>query len=103
MKSSSEIRFDYRNAIAQARALEDAADRVERHVAKRLSETAQETHQAWRGDSATIYINKLLNLQRQVDETARVLRDIAADIRRIARAIYQAEMTALWIAQQRKS
>lgn len=103
MKSSSEIRFDYHNAIAQANALEGTADNIERRVARKLKETAQETHQAWRGDSATIYINKLLGLQEQVGDTAKELRDIAGDIRRIAKIIYEAEMAALRIAQQRKS
>jgi len=103
MKSSSEIRFDFQNAMEQASRLDALADSIDRRVAGRLEETAQSVHAAWKGDSAARYIGKTQDLRQQVRQTARTLRDIAADIRRIARRIYEAEMRALAIARRRNS
>jgi len=103
MKSSSEIRFDFRNAMEQAKKLDALADSIDRRVAGKLDETAQSVHAAWKGDSATRYIGKTQELRRQVHQTANSLRDIAEDIRRIARRIYEAEMRALEIARSRNS
>lgn len=103
MKSSSEIRFDFQNALEQARKLEAMADSIDRRVANRLEETSQSVHAAWKGDSATRYIGKTQELRRQVRQTANTLRDIAGDIRRVARRIYEAEMRALEIARNRTS
>ena len=103
MKSSSEIRFDFQNAMEQARKLDSLADNIERRVSNKLEETAQNIHSAWKGDSATRYIGKDQVLQQQTRQTARTLRDTAEDIRRIARRIYEAEMRALEIAQRRES
>ncbi len=101
MKSSSEIRFDFQNAMEQARRLDALADSLERRVAGKLDETAQSVHAAWKGSSANRYISKTQELRAQVRQSARTLRDIADDIRRIARRIYEAEMRALEIARRR--
>lgn len=103
MKSSSEIRVDFQNAMQQAQKLDELANDIDRRVANKLDETAQSVHAAWKGDSATLYIGKTQELRRQVQQTARTLRDTAEDIRRIARRIYEAEMRALEIAQSRNS
>lgn len=102
MKSSSEIRFDFQNAMEQAKKLDTLADNIERRVVNRLDETSQSVHAAWKGDSASRYLYKTQELQRQIRQTARTLRDTAQDIRRIARRIHEAEMRALEIARSRK-
>ena len=103
MKSSSEIRFDFQNAMQQAQKLDELANDIDRRVANKMDETAQNVHAAWKGDSATLYIGKTQELRQQVQQTAKTLRDTAEDIRRIARRIYEAEMRALEIAQSRNS
>lgn len=101
MKQSNEIRFDFQNALSQARRLEALAETIERQGAAKLNETSGGVNTAWKGESAHIYLGKLEELARQVRETARMLRDIAADIRRIAKTVYDAEMQALEIARKR--
>lgn len=103
MKSSSEIRFDFQNAMDQAKKLDELANSIDRRVAGKLDETSQSVHAAWKGDSANRYIGKTQELRWQIQQTARTLRDTAEDIRRIARRIYEAEMRALEIAQRRDS
>lgn len=101
MKSSWEIRIDFQNAIAQATALENLANDIERKVAGKLTQSAQSIHAAWKGESASQYINKTMDLCKQVQRTVTTLRDTASDIRRIAKQIYDAEQRALEIASRR--
>lgn len=103
MKSSSEIRFDFQNAMEQAKKLDALADNIERRVVNKLDETSQSVHAAWKGDSANRYLIKTQELQRQIRQTANALRNTAQDIRQIARRIYEAEMRALEIARNRKA
>ena len=103
MKSSSEIRFDFQNALEQAKKLETLADSIDRRVVDKMTETTQSIHAAWKGNSATRYINKAQDLRQQIEQTANILRSTAEDIRRIARRVYEAEMQALEIAQSRKT
>lgn len=101
MKSSREIHFDFQNAMDQAKRLDSLADSIDRRAAGKLEDAAQIVHTAWKGDSAARYIRKVQELHGQVRQTARELRDVAEDIRRIARRVYEAEMRALAIAQRR--
>lgn len=103
MKSRYQIRFDFQNAISQARKLDDLADRLERTVVRRMDDVASDLHAAWKSDSANRYIQKEQELKGSIKDTVDELRCIADDIRTIARRIYDAEMRALRIAQQRKA
>lgn len=103
MKTSSEIRFDYQKALEQARRLDALADSMNRRAAGRLGEAAQCIHAAWKGDSAARYLGKTQELRRQIRQNTAVLRAAAADVRRIARQIYEAEMRALEIARRRNA
>lgn len=102
MKSSNEIRFDFQNAMEQAKKLDALAESIDRRAANKVEETAQSVHAAWKGDSAARYIGKTRQLSQQLHQTANTLRDTAEDIRSVARRIYEAEMRALRIAQSRK-
>lgn len=103
MKTYGEIRFDYQNAMAQAKRLDELADSIDRRVAGKLEESAQSIHAAWKGDTSTRYIRKTQTLKEEIRKTARTLRETAADIRRIAQALYNAEMQALEIARKREA
>lgn len=103
MKSDNEIRIDFQNALEQARRLDSIADRLDRRVAGKLEETTQGIHAAWKSDSASLYLGKNQELQRQIRQTGKRLRAAAEEIRKIARQIYEAEMRALEIARQRKT
>jgi uncharacterized protein YukE len=56
---------------------------------------------SWKGDNAKAYIGKGSRLQENIRGTAGELRSIAAEIRTIAKRIYDAEMAALAIAENR--
>lgn len=103
MKSSYQISVDFHNAENQAKKLDELADRVERRVADALKTSAEELHSVWKGDSATKYLRKENEMTEQLRQIARGLRDVASDIRRVAKRTYDAEMEALRIAQSRHS
>lgn len=103
MRTSSQIYFDFSNARTQAARLDDLAARLERQAVKGMGQAAQSVGRAWSGKPASRYIQKGDSLKAQVSGTVSDLRSIAADIRRIAQAVYNAEMEALRIAQQRRS
>ena len=101
MKSSTQIRFDFQNAKNQANKLDELADNLEQQVVRKMSDTAQQLSAAWSGESANRYLVKQAELQQEVAETVRALREIAEEIRRIAKRVYDAEMEALRIALQK--
>ena len=96
MSSRSEIRFNFNQALAQASELDSLADRLEQ-LENKTENSMQTLSAAWKGQNATAFLRK------EVRKTALEIHSIADDIRRIARRIYEAEMAALRIAQQRKS
>lgn len=103
MKSSSQIKFDFNNATQQARRLEELADQVEKDVVRGLEENIQMLRVVWTGEAARSFARKEEQLHAQVKESAAELRQIAEDIRRIARQVYDSEMRALEIARRRVS
>lgn len=103
MSSLSVIQFNYKQALAQADKLEGIASDMSR-VAKTDMENSMRTlSNGWKGSNANAFIAKETRVQGNVNELAKTIRNIAADIRRVAWTIYQAEMEALRIAQERKS
>ena len=103
MKTESEIRMDFQQAIEQARRLDALADSMDRRTAGRMGSAIEGVHSAWRGDSAARYLGKVQTLQKEVRQSANSLRAAASEVRRIARQIYEAEMRALEVAQSRRS
>ncbi|MDO5415632.1 MAG: WXG100 family type VII secretion target [Lachnospiraceae bacterium] len=103
MSTRSEIRFNFRQALAQADELDGVAERLERLSGKTMESSMQTLASAWKGQNATAFLRKEDILKGDVKKTAMEIHDIADDIRRIARRIYNAEMAALQIASRRES
>lgn len=103
MRTSSEIFFDFTNARHQADRLDSMADKLSRQTVKGMEQAAQSAAQAWAGDNGTRYVQKGADLKNQINQTVTELRSVAADIRSVAKTVYNAEMETLRIAQQRRS
>lgn len=101
MKTSAQIRFDFSNALSQATKLEQLAEQTDRTVVREMEQQMEQMRSVWTGESARRFIQKSGEFSLQVEESAQELRKIAEDIRRIARIVYEAEMSALEIAQRR--
>lgn len=103
VKSSWRIKMDFQNAIHQANQLDSIADEMESEVAKRLVRSADELAQAWKGGGAAEFLSKSEELHNNVSTSVQELREIAADIRRVAARVRRAEEQALRLAQNRFS
>ncbi len=101
MASKYRIKMDFKEAKRQADELDDIADNL-RNVADRdLEQAMAALNSGWKGDSATLYLNKVNSVKEKTYREVRDLQSIASDIRRTARIIYEAEMEAWRIAHER--
>lgn len=103
MKSNTQIRFDFQNARQQADRLDELAGNLEQQVLRQMFDANQQLRNAWTGESANRFVAKQSELQEKIRSTIRALREIADEIRRIAKQVYDAEMQAYYIASQRHS
>lgn len=101
MATRSGIEFNFRQALAQADKVDEIADRLSNLSGRRFSGTMQNLAVNWKGESAAMYFSKGARLQDKMGDTVGELRRTADDIRRVARALYEAEMAALEIALRR--
>ena len=102
MASKASIEFDFQKAKAQADKLDTIADQLNGLSDHKFGDAMQNLSSNWKGENASLYLDKGGRLQEQMDGTAKELHSIASDIRTIAGRIYAAEMNALKIAEQRE-
>lgn len=100
MKTELSIYLDYRNAMARARDLDEAAG-VLRQQAENLEECCIEIASAWSGEDAEKYLRKTRMLAEQLGRAAVNTGNAANTVRGIAERTYEAERTALQIAATR--
>lgn len=101
-KSESEIRMDYNNALRQAETLDGIARELKHTADKELQDCISEISHSWTGENAAAYVGKCGKLKSSIAKSAGKLEKTADTIRRIAGNTYNAEMSALRIAQERK-
>lgn len=102
MATRESIEFDFRRALSQAEKIDMIADNLSRLSRAELGGVLQNVSAGWKGDNASIYLNKGSALQGKMDGTVRELYAIASDIRTIAKRLHDAEMAALEIASGRE-
>ncbi len=102
MATRQSIEFDFKKALAQADRIDGVADKLSNLSGRQFGATMQNLSANWKGENASGYLNKGVRLQNKMNGTVNELRNIAEDIRRIARALYDAEMAALEIALRRQ-
>lgn len=102
MATRESIQFDFDQARKQADSLDRIADNLDNLGRHKLNNSMQTLSQNWKGANADAYLAKAGTLQNDITASASDLRSIASDIRTIARNIYNAEMEALRIAEERE-
>ena len=103
MATRSQIEFDFKKALGQADKIEGIADRLQKISRKELENSLQNLSAGWKGESASLYLQKGNTLQEKIDATAESLYAVAADIRTIARRLYGAEIANLAIIMNQSS
>lgn len=101
MATEASIWFDYQQAIAQAAALEDIANSVERTSNGEVEDGLHCAASGWSGDNAVRFQSKGERLQGQLRDTARALRQAASEVRQTAARVRKAELANLEMIQNR--
>lgn len=95
------IEFDFQKAIKQAEQLEDISSELKKLSNNKFENTLSRLSSNWKGDSANAYLKKGKKLQTNIGNTAKDLNTVANNIRNIAKTIYNAEMAAKRVAEER--
>lgn len=96
------IELNFQQAKQQAAQLESLAGRLENLAKNDLDGTMQQLSVAWKGESASAYMQKGQRLEGKIVQTARELKRTAQTIRSTAERTYRAEMRARELARQRE-
>lgn len=100
-KSRFQIEMDLAKARNQARKLEEAARSVRRE-SERFESCRSDVRQAWEGDNATRFTNKMNKVSNDLTKVANQLDRTADAIRKSAKKIHDAEMEAKRLADIRR-
>lgn len=101
MATLESIQFDLEQAKRQAAELDNIANSLSSLAKDQLAGSLQTLSQNWKGVNANSYISKGNKLQGNINSSSSQLHAIASDIRTIAQNIYNAEMAALQVAEER--
>lgn len=96
------IELNFQQAKQQAAKLESLAIKLENLAKKDLDGTLQQLSEAWKGESASAYMQKGQRLEEKIVQTAKELKKTAQTIRSTAKRTYNAEMRARELAGQRE-
>lgn len=103
MASRERIEMDFTRATQKANELDGIADNLSKLADTDLQNTLDGLNNDWKGDNAGEYIKKGFALKENMDKTVKGIRDTASTIRTVAKNIYDAEMEALRIAEEREA
>ncbi len=99
-KTQYSIKMDYTNAKREVNQLKDLANKIERQK-KKLLDSRNSLSKYWKSDSATAYLNKMLEKSEDLQAMANFLRQIADTAGTVAKNTYDADKRALDLAKQR--
>ena len=101
MASRYQIQMDFNRTKQKAQELDNIANQLARLAGTNFQNTLTALNSDWKGDNATAYIANGYALIENMTDTVGKLRNAANSIRKIAQNIYNAEMEALRIAEER--
>ncbi len=102
MNNRNTIRLNFNRAKQQADRLEEIGNEIKRMASRDYEDTLNGISTAWKGENANAYLAKARVLQGNINSTGNDLIAVANEIRRKAQRVYNAEMEALRIAEQRE-
>lgn len=103
MASRYQISMDFDQAKKKADELERIAEELGRLSGTEFADTLNNLGTNWKGDNAQAYIQKGFSLKAKMEQTVGALRASASTIRAVAKNIYDAEMEAIRIAEEREA
>lgn len=103
VKGKTQIRMDFAKAKADAGRLDGIASHMKSLANDRFDKSMLSLYSAWSGENSRQFLQKEERIKEKLLQNARELQNIAADIRRVAKRVHDAEMRAYDIASRRKS
>lgn len=94
MKSITRIKMDFVKAKDDADKIDRIASEMKKLSRNKLDNSMSELASVWTGANSRMFLMKEQEFQRAIEKTAENLNDIADDIRKIAKRIYDAERQA---------
>lgn len=101
MKSEYEISMDYNRAMSMTRELEELAVKFRNLTQQEAFQRLNYISANWKGENAEHFTRKAGDYLRKTTSISDYLEKVAGLIKQNAQNVYNAEMTALRIAQQR--
>lgn len=95
------IQLNYTQAIEQAEQLSKMADEIKDLSEEEVAKLITDLGSCWEGENASAYIAKVEILKRNLEKTAEDIKKTSTTIRDMATNIYNAEMEAEKIADNR--
>ena len=99
-KSARTILVEFRQVREQAKALEECVGELS-SIEKQLQDLTAGLRAQWQGESADLYCQKCEELGGKLNNSANHLEKVSTAIRQAAKNYYDAEMTAVELAQKR--
>lgn len=99
--TKSSIDINFQNTLKRAGELDEIADSLRHLSNEQFHNTLEEISGNWKGDNANIYLQKGYTLEQKIKETAKELKHTAQTIRNNAKRIYNAELEAIDLVNQR--
>lgn len=100
MKTKESIRIDFDNAMRQAVSADNCSEEL-RNVERKLQEVISELSGGWKGEAASLYLEKCEALAKKISKSANDMSRISGTIKKTARIYYETEKAALDIVNQK--
>lgn len=101
MASEHTIKMNFENAKRQANELSDIAERVSEIATGKLTESIENIDKNWDGANSKKFLKKSNELKAKVEDSAKDIAAVADAIRKMAKAVYDAEMKNIETAKTR--
>ena len=101
MRSRSVIIMDYNRVMGLADQLDSLAGKLKQEMDGTVRGTLDSLRAAWQGENSELFMSKSYNFISNAASSADSLQSFAYSIRSNAQRVYNAEMEALRIAEER--
>ena len=95
------ISIQYAATMALARALAAEGESIKKKSTGKLVAQKAEIYQAWRGENANFYLQKMDTLGQKMTNNAEGIKESARAIKQMAYNYYKAELYAIEIARRK--
>lgn len=100
MKTKQSIRIDFDNAMRQAASADNCSEEL-RNVERQLQEVIHELSSGWKGEAASLYLEKCEALAKKIGKSANDMNRISSTIKKTAKIYYETEKAALDLVNQK--